>query len=136
MYLEIRNFKLNMHLKVSSAKIWVKLNKLEKNLHKMVSFSGKFEAFYILFDFDCILALQSKIFIIVIKFLRFSHLKLLWVWNSSENIRPELYLSPKCHCVTVSLCMNSNAIQWRIFSCKKSHSYSKFFNFFKMESTE
>ena len=33
------------------------------------------------------------------KFLRCKHLKTLAeVWNSSEDIRPELYLSPKCHC--------------------------------------
>ena len=36
---------------------------------------------------------------IVIKFLRFWHLVFSWVWNNSGDIRLELYLSPKYHCV-------------------------------------
>ena len=60
-----------------------------------------FESFYISFDSDWILVLQSNIFMIVTKFLRFWHLTLIWVWNRSEDIRPELHLNHKCHCGNV-----------------------------------
>ena len=67
----------------------------------MGPFLCNLESFSISFDYDSILALQGNIFIIVIKFLRFRHLTRPWVWNSSGDIRPELYLSSKCRCAAV-----------------------------------
>ena len=72
-----------------------------KDWHKMELFSCDFDGFHFLFDFGWILALQNNVFMIFIKFLRFSQLILPWVRYSRGNIRLELDLGPKSHCVIV-----------------------------------
>ena len=83
----------------------------------MELFSCNFESFSISFDSDWIIALQSDIFIIVIKFLRFRHLTLSLVWNSSGDIRPELDWSHKCHCAIATL----HSMAWFVCNWKYSN---------------